>query len=154
MSFFPVFFPIFSPVYVFQIVLQITVSVTVVFPLPFPFPAPALSCPAMPNVTPFSVTLGGPFDTILSTPKFTVTELGIGPNGGTLIKVQSLGYAAAVQTVTVITSKFVSLAPFGHVTFEVVSSPTFALKIESAGQAGCVQATRSGLTLVGQSAHN
>ncbi|MBI1744915.1 DUF4384 domain-containing protein [Candidatus Acetothermia bacterium] len=154
-SFFPLFFPVFSPIYVFQIVLQITIVTPVFFPFPFPFfPTPGLSCSGLPNVTPFSVTLGGPFDTILSTPKFTVTELGIGPNGGTLVKVQSLGYATAVQSATVFTSKYVTLAPFGNVTFEVISSPTFVLQVESAGQMGCVQATRNGFTLSGQSAHN
>jgi hypothetical protein len=161
-SFFPVFFPVFSPIYVFQIVLQITVSVSFVYPFPFPFPfpnpnpgpVPQITCGPMPNPTPFNVTLGNGFDTLLATPKFTITELGIGPNGGTLVKVQSLGYATAVHSATIVTSKFFTLAAFGHVTIEVVSSPSFILKAESAGQTGCVQATRNGLILNGQSFHN
>jgi hypothetical protein len=158
-SFFPIYFPFFSPVYVFQIVIQFTALTPVIF-FPFPFPnpnpgpVPQITCGPMPNPTPFNVTLGGGSDLLLSTSKFTITELGIGPNGGTLVKVQSLGYAMIVQSSTIVTTKFFSLAPFGHVTIEVISSPSFIIKVESAGQTGCVQATRNGVTLNGQSYHN
>jgi hypothetical protein len=155
-TYFPFWFPVFSPVFVFQIVIQ------VVFPFPFFFPGfpifpgipgGAVSCPALPNVTPFSVTIGAPFETILSTPAFTITELGYSGAGGALVRVQSLGPALSVQAVGSFSSQFVTVFPLSSVTFNVIST-SFVLRVDGGGSTGCVSATRGPTLISGQASTN
>jgi hypothetical protein len=152
-SFFPFFFPIFSPVFVFQIIIQVVFPFPFFFPV-FPvFPFPTASCPALPFVTPFSVTVGGPADTILATPAFTITEVGFSASGGALVQVQSLGAALSVHAVGNFSSQFVTVFPFSSITFNVIST-SFVLRVDGGGKTGCVSATRSPITISGQASNN
>jgi len=154
-SFFPFWFPFFSPVFVFQIVIQVVFPFPFFFPVfpVFPFPGVGASCPALPNVVPFSVTIGAPFETILSTPAFTITELGYSGTGGALVQVQSLGSALSVQAVGNFSLQFVTVFPLSSITFNVIST-SFVLRVDGGGKTGCVSATRGATFISGQASNN
>jgi hypothetical protein len=152
---FPFFFPIFSPVFVFQIIIQIVFPFPFFFPFPFPFPVPGPSaaCPPLPALLPFNVTIGPPFDTLLATPAFTITELGFTGTGGVFVRVQSLGSALSVHAVGNFSSQFVTVFPGSHITFNVIST-SFVIRVDGGGKTGCVSATRGPTTLSGQASTN
>ena len=153
-GFFPIFFPFFSPIFVFQIVIQIIFPFPFFFPFfPFPSPFPTLGCPALPVVTPFTVAVGGPPDTILATAAFSISETGFSGSGGALVTVQSLGPALSVQATGNFSSQFVNVFPGGSITFNVIST-SFVMRVDGGGVTGCVNATRSPTTISGQASHN
>ncbi|MBI1741777.1 PEGA domain-containing protein [Candidatus Acetothermia bacterium] len=155
-TFFPFFFPFFSPIFVFQIFIQFIFPFPFFFPFfpfPFPGPGPVFACPPLPVVTPFTVTVGGPPDTILTTAAFTISETGFGGGGGALVTVQSYGPALSVQAMGNFSSRFVTVFPGGSVTFDVIST-SFVMRVDGGGVTGCVNATRSPTTISGQASHN